>query len=61
MTVKNIAGIVGTLVVLAIVLAIASFLLDALRWLLIIAAVVLVAAAVVGAIGKRTRGTSGPR
>ncbi|MEX0835485.1 MAG: hypothetical protein WD010_05310 [Nitriliruptor sp.] len=53
---KNIAGIVGALLVLAVVLAIVSFLLDALRWLLIIAAVVLIAAALVGAVGKRGRG-----
>jgi predicted tellurium resistance membrane protein TerC len=58
MTVRRLAGIAGALLVLAAVLAIVSFLLDALRWLLIIAAIVLVVAAVMGWM-SRDRGSGG--
>jgi hypothetical protein len=46
--VRRLLMIAGGLLALALVLAVVSFLIDALRWLLIIAAVVLIVSAVLG-------------
>lgn len=50
---KGVLGLAGALLAIALLLAIAGLMLDALRWLLIIAAVALVVAAAVGWVARR--------
>lgn len=52
----RLAGIVAGLLVLALVLFIVSLVLDALRWLIIVAVIVLLIAGAVGAVGRRSSG-----
>jgi predicted tellurium resistance membrane protein TerC len=53
---KRLVQIAGALLALALVLFVVSFLIDALRWLLIIAAVVLLIAAVTWWRGRQSDG-----
>jgi hypothetical protein len=59
-TVRNAAKIAGVLLALAVVLGILGLILKALRWLLIIAAVVVLVAAAIGVVGKRREGADRP-
>jgi hypothetical protein len=47
------AGLAGGLLVLALILFVVSFLIDVVRWLAIVAAVVLIAGIALGAVGRR--------
>jgi hypothetical protein len=58
--VRNAAKIAGVLLALAVVLGILGLILKALRWLLIIAAVVVLVAAAIGVVGKRREGADRP-
>jgi hypothetical protein len=55
---KGVLGLAGALLAVALLLAIAGLVLDALRWLLIIAAVALVVAAAVGWVARRGESSS---
>lgn len=57
---RNAAKIAGVLLALAVVLGILGLILKALRWLLIIAAVVVLVAAAIGVVGKRREGADRP-
>lgn len=57
---RNAAKIAGVLLALAVVLGILGLVLKALRWLLIIAAVVVLVAAAIGVVGKRRQGAERP-
>ena len=56
---KGTLGLAAALLAIALIVGIAGLVLDALRWLLIIAAIVLVVAAAVGWVARRS-GSSEP-
>ncbi len=51
---KRTLAIAGALIAAALIFAVLGLVLRALRWLLIVAAIALIAGAVVGAVGRRS-------